>query len=54
MAGMTGMQVWMTGLTRMTTITGMTKTQRFPGMTAMIRMTTVNGLTRITGNYWDD
>ena len=41
MAGMTGMQVWMTCLTRMTTITGMTKTQRFPGMTAMIRMTTV-------------
>ena len=49
MAWMIGMQVWMTGKTK---ITGMTKTQRFLGMTGvtgMIRMTTVNGLTVMKG-----
>ena len=31
MAGMTGMQVWMTGLTRMTRIIGMTRHKGFLG-----------------------
>ena len=51
MAHKTGMQVWMTGMARMTRITGMTKTTRLTGMTGvtgMMRMTTVNGLTVIT------
>ena len=51
MAGMTGMQIWMTGLTGMTRIAVMTKTTMLTGMTGVtgvIRMTTVNGLTVIT------
>ena len=42
MAGMTGRQVWLNGITEMNRITAMIKTTKLTGMT---RMPTVNGLT---------
>ena len=44
MAGITGMQVWMTGLTGVTRIAVMTKTKRLTGMTRMAGMTWMAGM----------
>ena len=50
-AGMTGMQVWLTGITRMiktTKLTGMTRTATVNGLTVMIRINKMVGKTRMT------